>query len=367
MFTRKLRIAAVTTATTALVIGGGAAWAAVAGTPTATTIGMGGYISHSTDPAGFTDIQDVDAGNQYSLTTAVGTQGVGTCDSAHGVAVKNGLFSSNLNTNFAVQWGLATGSACPAAGAVPGTTFPNLANVPYGHRVWLDITKVTKDKKVKLLICILKFRDGKTDFGHQPSPVQTETPGTDEQLPDGMGTRLHGHFIKCFIVFKVIHKDFALFRAQDLDAPTATPVAGDLPGVQTAIVKLPKHTTFDYAAWGINANTTNIVACTGLAADGFTYSRTLAGPAAYISGACQPAVEAGYATARIGTGASQDPTALDTTEVISGAGTAADPAKVAPDNSLTATTPAAFPHGTDPNASLVGGHLTVELGNAPVS
>jgi len=40
---------------------------------------------------------------------------------------------------------------------------------------------------------------------------------------------------------------------------------------------------------------------------------------------------------------------------------------VAPDNSLTATTPAAFPHGTAPDASTAGGHDLLEFGNAPVS
>jgi hypothetical protein len=362
---RGWRIAAVAGVSALALAAGGVAWAAVAGAPTTNTIGLAGYASHSVDPAGFTDVQEVNAGDQYALTAATGTQGVATCDTAHGVAAAVGEFSSNQNTNYQVKWGVVnTGAGCPQTGPVAVNTFPNLAGVPFGHHVWVDITKVTKVKRIRILICILHDRDGGIDAGHQPDPVDT---GSPEALPAGLGHRLHGDFLKCFIIVKKIEKDFAVIRAQDLDAPSATPLAGDLPGVQTQIVKLPKRTVFDGAVWGISANSTSIVPCTGLAADLFTYPRTLAGPAAYVSGACQPAVEAGYMTAREGAGASTDPTALTTAEVINRAGTAADPATVAPDNSLTATTPAAFPHGTAPDASTAGGHDLLEFGNAPVS
>ena len=405
MFPRtiKARVAAVAGAA-ALVLGGGsAAFAAVAGAPQANTIGMGGYDSATTNPAGFTDVQDVQQPDQYGLTIATGRQGVQLCNSTTGESAKLGLFSTNTSTVYALQYAVASAAGCPANGPLTGTTIPALAAVPFGHHVWKNIELVKKTRTIRILVCVLVNHAGQpvptptptnpivTPTGTPtPTGTSTVTPApvttTPTTTPTATGTAtttalirhhttdpapaptvtapggdlnglLPGFILHCHIVTRTITRNVVLFEAQDLDAPIATPLTGDLAGVQTVTVPVPAGTTFDHASWGANENTTTMTACSG---NGFPLALT--GPAAYISDACQPVDVAGYATATIGTGTPQDPTALTTTELIS----PATAALVAPNNTLTATTPITFPHGTASDASTTGGAFTLFTANAPV-
>jgi hypothetical protein len=411
---RSVRLIAAGGAVTLALGVSGVALAAVGPTPAENNIGSGGYSSVTTDAAGFTDGQEVVLPNQYSLTIATGAQGAKGCNSANGRSAAVALHSTNTSTVFEAQWAVFTAPGCPTNGPATGTTFPNLANIPFDHHVWVHWQLVNRVKTIKILVCILNGKDHKpvvpsaspsvalptapagsgepsasvTPTVSQPTasatsasptvnpqsaaatPTETATvpAGTQTLTPDlgqfADGEHLPGFRVRCFIIKKQINKTFVLLQAQDLDAPVATPHAGDLPGPQSVLVPLPKGTVFDSAAWGATENTTAMKQCVGPAADGFTYPRTLAGPAGYVTTACQPANEQGYMTATIGTGSPQDPTVLNTTELTAPVGVGVT--LVAPNNSLTATTPITFPHSTDPAASTAGGHADLFLGNAPV-
>ena len=389
-----------------LLLAGYAAFAAVSPTPAENNIGAGGYDSVTTDPAGFTQGQEVLLANQYSLTIATGNQGVQGCNGTSGESAKIGLHSTNTSTVFQAQWAVGAAAGCPTNGPLTGVTFPNLSAVPYNHHVWMHWQLINRVKNVRILVCILNGRDhrpvptpspsvanpivtpsGSVSASASPtvaqptasasvsptvnpqsaSPSATAPPGVQQVNPVYPGLEpghLHGFGIRCHIIVKTINKTAVLLQAQDLDALTVNPLAGDLAGVQSVIVPLPRGTVFDHASWGATEDTTAMKPCAGPAADGFTYPRTLAGPAAYITTACQPANEAGYLTASIGAGPAQDPTVLNTTELTSPVGVGVT--LVAPNNSLTATTPITFPHSTDPAASPAGGHDALLLGNAPV-
>jgi hypothetical protein len=355
-----------TAAVLSLFAGAGVAYAAVSGTPTTATNGSAGYNATTASAAGFSDNQTVINANQYGLTIKTGAYGDQLCNSTTGFGAQIGLLSNNLTTLYGVATGTGTIPApgCPTGGVIPGgVVFPNLSGVPYGHHVWVDETLVKKVKYIKLLICILDDRHGKpVDDSMTGEPAAGLAPvvaGEPNLGPEGH--KLYGDRIKCFIVKKKIEKDIVIFRAQDLDAP-ATPTVGDLAGVQTRFVHVPHGTVFDNAGVGTNENLTGLVACVGLAADGFTYPRTLAGPAAYVSVACQPTAVFEFSTASDGGGPATDFGALTTTEVVSPNATAAN---VAPNNSLTTTNTG--PHGTAPGASAAGSHLQVNSANAPTS
>lgn len=402
-WTRRARTGLVLAGVTGLLLGAGAAaWAVVAPAPSINAIGSGGYDSTTANPGGFVDGQEVVVPDQYSLTIAAGNQGAQGCNGATGESGKVGLHSTNLSTVFEAQWAAGVAPGCPV-GPLTGTTFPNLANIPFNHHVWVHWELVKKVKRVIILVCILKEKNDNrpvpTPSPTQPLPTESATatptatvtqplpsPSTTSASPSASpaaatptptgtqtenpqygqlpkGDKLGGDFIKCFIIKRTFTKTVAILQAQDLDAPVVTPVAGDLPGPQTVVVALPKGTIFDHASWGATENLTNMTACAGTAADGHFYPVNLAGPAIYTSGACQPANEQGYMTATPAGGSPTDPTLLDTTELIA---PNAHAALIAPNNSLTPTTPAGFPHSTDPDASTAGGHAFLNLGSAPV-
>ena len=323
-----------------------------------------------------------------------------------------GLFSGNTNTTYAVQYGAAQAPGCPI-GQIPAanlTTFPALTNVPFGHHVWVDERVVTRTKTIRLLICKLVNK-------HNGHPVPTPTPsvglptatptsespsapptdisgsgGTEQPSgspsvsqptasPTGSPTispsvnpqgqtqlTLPGFTLKCHIVTKTITKHVLLFQAQDLDAPVATPLAGDLAGVQTATIafgsaNLPNGTIFDHASNGIFLNTALLTPCSGAG-----FPTALAGPAAYDSAACQPNVVFEFAAAAAGASAPQDFQAQTTQEVITRipASSANANALAAPDNSITATN--LGPHGpTGAGAVTAGSHYVDFTGNVALT
>jgi hypothetical protein len=292
------------------------------------------------------------------------------CNSVTGDSAKLGLFSNNLTTVFQAQWAVASAPGCPANGPLTGTTIPALSAVPFNHHVWLNESLITKTKRITILVCILFDKnDGK------PAPTPTDT-GAPDNAPLGQGQdhvpglgnvpgtqdKLFGEFFKCFIIHKTITKQTLLFEAQDLDAPTGTPVAGDLAGVQTVSVPLRPifhHTvvSFDNASWGASENTAGLVACTG---NGFP--AVLAGPAAYTSGACQPVSVGEYATYNTGLVVNPLSGPATVSELVSPNNT---DALVAPDNSLSAVNTG--PHGTASDASTSGGHFALFTANVPES
>jgi hypothetical protein len=359
--------AVVTTTATALLLSAGVAFAVVSATANVNTIGMGGY---NVNTPGITENQEVVQPDQYSLAIQAGRQGIGLCNSVTGDSAKLGLFSNNLTTVFQAQWAVASAPGCPANGPLTGTTIPALSAVPFNHHVWLNETLVTKVKRITILVCILE--DKNTD---KPAPMPTDT-GAPSDAPLGQGQdhvpglgdvpgtqdKLHGDFFKCFIIHKVIKRQTILFEAQDLDAPTGTPVAGDLAGVQTVVVPLGPifhHTvvSFDNATWGASENTATLVGCTG---NGFP--AVLAGPAAYTSGACQPISVGEYATYTAGLVVSPLTGPATATELVSPNNT---DALMAPNNSLSAVNTG--PHGTASDASTSGGHYALFTANVPES
>jgi hypothetical protein len=337
------------------VCAGTAAFAAVSGTPVASVNGNGGYDAATADPAGFTDVQSVVTGGQYGLTVDAGAHGVQLCSKTSSFGAQVGLLSDNLKTTYHVASGTGTipGAGCPVGGVLPvPVDFPALTAVPYGHRVWLDASLIHKVKTFTVLICIIK--DRQHDTLDPLAPDQAPPVGIDPKPGEYGGFR-------CFIKHIRIIKDVVVFMAQDLDAPTAVPVAGDLPGVQTRYVRVPHGTVFDNAGAGVNENLTKLVACAG---NGFP--KALAGPAAYVTAACQPISAFDHTTASVAAGPATGLSALATTEGVSPGTTTATPALIAPDNTL-AVTPGSVPPGTAVNASTGGDSFTMFSGNAPTS
>lgn len=437
---RRRRAATILTAIfAALILGAGAAFAAVAALPTTNAVGSAGYGATSTNPAGFTDTQSVVAADQYGLTLKLdNAQGEALCDTGTGLQAAAGQVSTNLNTTYEVisVLGNPTGG-CPNHGIAPGeVTFPGLATVPFGHHVWTDVNVIRKVKVIKFLVCVLVSKDNgqpvptpspsvtnptasPTESVTQPTasptesvtnptatPTDTNSPtvnpvtptptptkthtytptptptGTDTASTTAKITRHHGSgdpaptpapdvtapggyqfgqlpgfILKCHLVVKRIVRASVLFSAQDLDAPTVTPLAGDLAGVQTRTVPLPAGAVFDSAVVGATGNLTALVPCSG---GGFPL--ILAGPASYTSRACQPLNSTNHATATEGSGLAQGYDALNTSEVISPNASAAT---MAPNNSLSPTS--VGPTGSASNASVGGSQFTVFSGNAPTS
>jgi hypothetical protein len=367
----------VTAAALALGAGAGAAYAAVSPAPNTNAIGSGGYVATTASTAGFTANQAVVAADQYGLTVAGGRHGIKMCNAASGETAAVGLFSGNMSTDYAVQYGVSAAPGCPfGQGTLTG--FPNLAAVPFGHHVWVSEQKITRTRTVRILVCILG--------GPRVNPLQTPTtpattpsavttalvvhhgvtpvPGVTEPGAPLIAGQLPGDFFRCKIITRTITKNVVLFQADDLDAPTVTPVSGDLAGVQTATVKLPAGTTFDNAGAGISENLTALTACTG---GGFpiTLNGTPAGQVAdYASGACQPVSVFEYAGAQDGTGPFTDWLTLNTTEAIS---PSAGGALVAPNGSIAGGINSG-PHGpVADGASVTGSHFVMFTGNAPVA
>lgn len=399
----------------ALLLTAGTALAVISPTPQTNTIGAGGYDQSTTSTTGFTDTQAVVNPGQYGLIIATGRAGIQLCNSTSGESAKMGLLSSNLNTLFAVQTVVAAAAGCPNNGPLTGVTLANLSAVPYNHHVWQHIVLTKKVKTQRILICVLSDRHtgrpvtpptvtpptatptstptstasptpsatlsrALVRWGNDPSgtasaeptdtssaapsstppsaglgaPTITPTPSpTATQLPSG---QLPGTFVKCRIITRTIARNVVLFEAQDLDAPVSTPVAGDLPGVQSRTVPVPAGTTFNHASAGLNANTNALTACVG---GGFP--KVLAGPAAYTTAACQPVDTFTFATYADGTSPSQPYGAGTATELISPATGAA---LEAPNNSLTPTSTGS--PGTASDASTTGAEFIVDTGNAPV-
>ena len=401
----------------AAAVGVPAALAAVNPAPETATNGNAGYDARNA--AGFTDTQAVVNPDQYALTIAKGAQGAQLCNTTSGFGAQVGLASNNLTTVFAV--GSVVGTiptpGCPAGGEIPGAViFPNLSAVPYGHHVWTDVSLVKKTKTIRVLICFpVEKATGHVVPTMTPSPTtsaagtptstatstasttakhygaarrhSTPTPsattttatptptstvsvtapptatptGTPSPLPTAGKPR---HDLKFICVFKTITivKNVVAFQAQDLDAPTV-PTPGDLAGVQTRYVAVPAATLFDSAGLGVNENLTNMVACAGPAADLNTYPRTLAGPAAYTTAACQPVSVFEFGTATPTGGVPADFQALTTQEGISPAGTTTAPALVAPNNTI--STVNTGPHA--PTGSAAGSHFQINTANTPTS
>jgi hypothetical protein len=360
-------------------------------------------------------------GDQYGLQIHQGVMGNKMCNSTSHQAAVIGEFSGNTNTTYAIQWG--TGVSAPdCAGNVPGLhTFPALTNVPFGHHVWTDERVITRTKTIRFLICILVNKHNghpvptpspsvanptagptnsvaaptaspstapPTDISgsggtEEPSASPSESPSVSLPTAGPTGTptvsptvnpqgqtvlSIPGFTLRCHIVVKTITKHVLLFQAQDLDAPVATPTAGDLAGVQTATVPfgsatLPAGTVFDQAGHGINENLSALTPCAGAG-----FPTGLSGPAAYDSAACQPVVVFEFAAAAAGASPPADFQSLTTQEVISrNPPTQANAnADVAPDNSITTTN--LGPHGpVTSGAVIAGSHDVVFTGNVALT
>jgi cell division septation protein DedD len=425
---RRWRVPVIAGATAALLAGtAAAAFAVVSPSPNTNTIGAGGY---DVGTPGVTSNQEVINADQYGLTLAGGRQGVKMCNSTSNETSAIGLFSGNLNTDYAVQYGAGV-VTCQPAGQLPAgdlVTLPGLSAVPFGHHVWINESLTTKVKTVRLLICVLESPGGKPVPTPTPTPIGTSTvtptatptgtstvtvapvtptptptlttttpaptptttytttpattptgtatasttalvrhngsdpsPGPSVTEPGGIpGNQLPGFIIKCHIVVRTFTVNKVVFEAQDLDAPTSPPAAGDLPGVQTAAVSVPAGTTFDHAVWGASENTTALVPCSG---GGFPIAINTPGLTAnYASAACQPLSVGEYATYNTGLTVNPLGPAAPITEVIS---PSAGGATMAPNGSLTSTN--LGPHGTASDASTTGGHFVTFSANAPVS
>lgn len=354
-FGRKARRAGVLAgAAAALVLGAGVAVAAVAPGAVSSVNGNGGYDAATTNVAGMTDVQSVVTGGQYGLTVNAGAHGVQLCNRPSNFGAQVGLLSDNLKTTYHVASAVGTipGAGCPVGGVLPTPVdFPALTAVPFGHRVWVDANLIHKVKTYKVLVCVIKIK-----LHRGLAPLAPDQGPLDLHPKAGIYGGFH-----CYIKAITVQKDVVVFMAQDLDAPTAIPVTGDLAGVQTRYVHVPHGTVFTDAGAGVNENLTKLVACAG---NGFP--KALAGPAAYETAACQPISAFDHTTATVAAGAPTGLSALTTTEGVSPGTTVATPALIAPDNSL-AVTPGTTPPGTAVNASTGGDSFTMFSGNAPVS
>lgn len=413
------RIPVIAGTSIALALGTAAtAFALVSPSPNTNTIGAGGY---DVGTPGITGNQEVLNADQYGLTLAGGNQGVKMCNSTSDFTSAIGEHSGNLSTDYSVQYGVGVAPNCEPAGQVPAgdlNTYPGLDAVPFGHHVWVNESLVTKTKTVRILICILYNRQhkpvptptpsvGLPTSGATTAPANPTAPATGASTtgpanptapatgattttsaptvapatatPTPTPTKtytqdpglggvpvplpvLPGFSIRCKIITKTFTVNKIVFEAQDLDAPTATPTAGDLPGDQIVSVPVPAGTTFDHSAWGASENTTALVACTG---SGFPIAINTPGQTAnYASAACQPLSVGEYATYNTGPTVNPlNPAGTPViTEVIS---PSAGGATMAPNGSLTSTN--LGPHGTASDASTTGGHFVTFSANAPVS
>lgn len=406
---RRLAVVALTAAVLAATAT--AAYAAVSPAPNTNTIGSGGYVATTTAAAGFTANQAVIAADQYGLTVAGGRHGIKMCNSASGETAAVGLFSGNLSTEYAVQYGVDVAPGCPfGQGAL--TTFPNLSAVPFGHHVWVSEQSVTRTRTIRILVCFLGGPHHpvpvptptqlpvtpSTSTSTTPAPVTSTTspapvtsttspapatstttaattalivrhgvtPGPGVYGPGApmVGNQLPGDFFRCVIIRKTITRNVVVFLADDLDAPVATPLAGDLAGVQVAVAHVPAGTVFDTAGAGVSENLTSLVACAG---GGFpiTLNGTPIGQVAdYASAACQPVSVFEYAGAQVAGGPFTDWLTLNTTEAIS---PSAGGALVAPNGSIAGGINLG-PHGpVTAGASVTGSHFVMFTGNAPVA
>jgi hypothetical protein len=339
----------------ASLITAGTAFAAVAGAPVASANGSAGYDTNTVAPLGQTDVQSVVTGGQYGLGVAGGAHGLQLCNTTTARAAQIGLLSDNLKTTYRVATAVGTLPApgCPVGGVLPGeVTFPGLANVPFGHRVWMEARLVRANRVIRVLIC--------TPRGPLGPVINPLAP--DQLAPVGLrpGPGLFPGF-RCFFRPIVISRAAVVFLAQDLSAPTVNPLAGDLAGVQVRIVPVPSSTRYTDAGAGVNQNTAKLVACAG---NGFPAA--LAGPAAYESAACQPISAFDHTTHSVGGGAAQSFLSSNTTEGVSPGTTVATPALIAPNNSLVVT-PASVTPGTASGASTGGDSFTMFSANLPTT
>ena len=135
-------------ATAALCLAGGAAFAAVSGTPIADTNGTAGYGALAPGVQTFVNVQSTELLSQYLTTVKNGVAGVqlstapvaGVCNAAQAGAV------ANLNSTFSIQYGLGTvgsvANGCPVGGALltgDRHTFTGLGSVANTDDVWVSI------------------------------------------------------------------------------------------------------------------------------------------------------------------------------------------------------------------------------------
>jgi hypothetical protein len=327
-------------------IGIPSALAAVSPAPIAAANGSGGYDSTA---ANFTSVQAVDTATQYGTTVRGGAQGLQLCNSVTDRTAQLGLLTDNLSTSYAVASAVGTLAApgCPTGGQLPSpVTFPALAAVPFGHHVWLNITRTRNAVTRRILICVPTTPVSTAT----PTPTPTST-ATAPPVPVVPGFTCH---------FRTVHRiaNAVVFEAQDLDAPMTSAPVGDQPGVQSRTVTAGRGLRFDHADIGLNADLTALTGCTGAG-----FPATLAGPAAYTTAACQPVAGFTFAAAANGSGPL---TALDAMANVSeGISPNAGAALVAPDNTLSGTS--AGPHGTASDAATTGSSFTVDTGNVTLT
>lgn len=336
----------------ASLITAGTAFAAVSGTPVASPNGNAGYDVSTTNA---TDVQSVVTGGQYGLGVDGGAHGVQLCNKTTAGAAQIGLLSDNLKTTYHVATGVGVLPApgCPIGGVLSSPVdFPGLSAVPFGHRVWMDARLVKQRRVFTVLICNIRG----------PGRPVINPLAPDQLPPVGLVPR-PGIFpgFRCFLRPFVVTRAAVVFQAQDLSAPTINPLTGDLAGVQTRIVPVPRATVYTDAGAGVNQNTAKLVACAG---NGFP--QTLAGPAAYVSAACQPISTFDHTTYAVNNGAALSFLSGNTTEGVSPGTTTADPALIAPNNTLAATL-ASVPPGTSTGASTGGDSFTMFSANLPTT
>lgn len=315
-------------ATAALCLAGGAAFAAVSGTPIASTNGTAGYGALAPGVQTFTNVQSTITTNQYATTVKGGVIGVqlstapvaGVCQAAQAGEVAN-----TTSSTFSVQYGLGTiGTAanpCPVGGAlapVDRHTFTGLGAVANTDDVWVSVSTTNN----------CKIRHGSK--GHYSYGVQ----------------KCKGHQYK---------NGTLTFYAQDLT--TNSPVI-------VATLPNPATNKFVNAAAGGQqdlAPLTNCAVVPRLVTD------NAMSPVAYSDATCQFIARFSYTTASLNGGPPQSLDLLNATEAFADATTAANsaanPAQVSAQNSLSTTVhgpagPASF------GASGAGSDFTLNTANS---
>ena len=324
---RKRRYFSVAGITTACLLAGGVALAAVSGTPIADTNGTAGYGALAPGTQVFTNVQSTVTPNQYGTTLKGGVYGVqlstapvaGVCNAAQAGEVAN-----TASSTYAVEYGLGSiGTAanpCPVGGALAAAdrnTFTGLGAVANTDDVWVSVSVGNH----------CKIRHGHRDHF---------TYGNER-------CRGHRH-----------GRNTLTFYAQDLTTNSPVIVA-TLPNPGNQFVNAAIGAQEDLAPL------TNCAVAHRLVTD------NAASPVDYFDATCQIVARMSYGTATLNGGLPQSLDLLNATEAFADAATAvnsaANPAQVSAQNSLSTTVhgpsgPASF------GASGSGSDFTLNTANS---
>ena len=298
----RIRFLAAGAAVSALCLAGGAAFAAVSGTPIADTNGTAGYGALAPGTQVVTNVQSTVTPDQYATTLKGGVLGVqlstapvaGVCQAAQA-----GLVANTASSTFAVQYGLgAVGTVanpCPVGGALAVAdrhTFTGLGTVANTDDVWVSVSTTNKCK-------IRHGHKGHYSYGY---------------------SKCRGHQYK---------NGTLTFYAQDLT--TNSPVI-------VATLPNPHANKYVNAAAGAQEDLSPLTNCA-------TVHRLVTdnalSPVGFFDATCQVIARLSYATASLNGGPPQSLDLLNATEAFAdataAANSAANPAQVSAQNSLSTT------------------------------